>query len=1531
MLEIDSKQKNDHEMFGSILAEPKNDCLEVLLPKYLRDQGWANSIGVVQSEVKNYAEKEDVLNFKKAVFDFTACRWVDPLPLMSMLLEIITTRDLGVPVEVKLPAPDSGPLLSEKGFYHESPNRLLRYLAQEGFLDCLDHLAKIDNRILNTSKPAKGWNGYRELKVRPSYEDAQCIPMSLFNVPVEGDEFAKESVDTLLIGVDSRLEAKIAPQTRERLISRLRVALQEVLHNAQEHAYETDSISRPLVIYVRYRTGGINRDFSGKQIFQESVKEENKHCPRLRAEWLADRLGCLELFVLDRGIGMVRSFEKNPKNPLSHKYKFNEVIQKTFGQGISAKSQRETRYGGLHLLHNLLIGGYLRALEGNLWVGHGIPLQRKTEGAFRHTDFPMAGLAMHFRIGWRTETDQGDEWAKFEQGQKSEVWQELRLSEKDSASSFEWFEQKTVIDERFGTLKQDGAEGDWILWLVHPHRMKWDILTFIQNKVAPLATGGTVLIIADIPSYEAKIYEAALEGFQAKGDENWPLKFSRIILVTNRWRFATVDYALHGAQHGFSMLHNDFAKLRVKPPPILPAPKNFRLGIVRWLKWHDSRRVWDEVKQGGTMFIPEKVAWGNDEAGKPKIIAGYLDFPQTTHNDLCLSVYRAALTRVLGILPLDLFSMHPLDRLIMTVLREIFAEEVYEQPCSPSPENRLVLGSVMVSGTTMDASVKRSIDLHFFVHCSSPLRGKHPALLFWLFPQKEVDEKDATPRLARIGKTSSVAPEGWKSFEVPRFDSTGICVGTRTPQQTYQDWQSPSPVIVKAGHWVYEGHHDFITVNIASAVEAAFLAKNELARFLATRILSFIGITKEHVDANWHRLLKVTSEENPAKKNEGRADYGLLIYRSHPSTDSVVRKLLSLLTPKGREMALERIFSILPVRMRWSGSTLLIPPLVRENIKGALSGGDQPRPLLLFDDAAITGRTLHDLRASLSAIGAEEIRTMVIANRLRQPADGHGSSRVDYYWRLDVPVMGREGNCPLCHALQLAEAFSCSLATSNAKQEIKDWRQRWGARSPIDNWSGGVHPFPLMKAERGTKYCYRANPDTTSTDDKHLTEIDLIRSTGLTIHVSELHAMTGRDDYCQKKIKEHNESEIKVELAASQLLLFGNEFDMDIRIELVQTLIRELCQLKGDPPHASLAALAAIGELGLLDNETKGLAAKIVHNGLHLKTNYATKVLLAYLASEELLEQNSYAYKIGSRMLKSEAWPVAERLNALFLETLSVRGNDHSEDIPLLIRELSQSTTIDEMRIRGAMDSLDHLNDIVEGLGGVARKDVKSDYKSRVERMREVCWSAKELLTAKPIKDKMWRIDTQQCLISYIEAMKVVADSYFHCIPSASDYWKNPTFENTLSQLYKNMPWKMESSNKKVNQGERIIEISTAGERNFDPEAGEVWIAWPHAIPGIIKDLYLNAVYASQQSQDPWAPHPDKVADLWVRINYGKNAVEVILANSVKSTPEIIFSKLKNRWSSLENIGGSVTSVDVSPNVFGVQVRIPYAGYLHNP
>jgi hypothetical protein len=1460
---------------------------------------------------------------------------------MSILVEISYALQLGLAVDINLPSPDNNLPSPDKsistialGPYQQSPNRLLRFLASEGFLDCLTRLSGTGLSIVSTTGDtlsADACAAYRSLPIKPSYEDAHCVEMRVFDVPDEQDtEFARQTVENLLTGVELALSAKVAQRARDQLVVKLRLVIQEALHNAQEHAYKTKQEPRPMAIYVRYRAGGLSQSGASTDVFRANLMEEIEHCPRLLADWLEARQGCLEVFLLDRGVGFVRSLTDGGVL-LKHTHKLYEAMRQTFIEGNSSKKNRHTRYGGLHLLHKYLTetGDYIRVLDDKTWFGSGTPLFRATEQAWLLAKTKLHGVAINVRLGWKAEADFRDEWISFARGEKSEIWAELQGDETSYARSFEWFkENTTVLDERFEALKVFPGGEKWILWLAKPHRMKWDIVTFVESVVVKHVFGKrTTLVIADIPSYEAAIYVSALAEFVVDPRRPWPSKFERIVLVTNRWRFAVVDYKEQANEegrvirHGFSPLKSDLKDVRVTTPPIEPKPENFRLAIVRWLKWHDSRRLWAAVDQRANTFMPEMVVWGKNTDGKPRTIRGYLDFPQTTHDALCAAIYRAALVRVLGVLCPNETQMIPVDRLTMSVLREVHAGEVYESP-GDRIRDSVALGSILMSGSTVQAAGLPSLDLHFFVHPDSPLRGAKPALLFWL-SEHMIDS--SPPKLTRIGRTAAVAPGGWKSFEVPRFDLRGECVGARDPHKSYEDWQSASPVIVKAGHWSYEGHHDFITVNIANAVESAFLQQNDLARFLVNRVLPFVGLGKMDLNDAGQRLLERSVRE----------PHGILVYRSHPSSEVIVGQLLGLLTEDARKVALSRIFPVLPIRTRWSGSTLLIPPLVREEIRSAIKERGQPRPVLLFDDASITGRTLYDLRAIINALGAEEIRTVVVANRLRRPAETFGHESLDYYWRFDLPVMGREGKCPLCYALQLAGSFASSLVAVNAKNEVAAWQRRWRQMSPLDDWSAGLQSLPLSNPKLGTRYCFRyemPGPE----DSRYLAQIDLVRSTGLAAHLAELHAMTGRDDYGLLKIAEHDEPEIRIELGASQLLLFGDEFDQDIAVELLHALIRELVRLPRNSSHASLVALTLMSSLGTLGIQAKRKAIEpVLQMDWAAGKSYVIKVLLAYLVTEGLVEPGAGAYDIGARLLKTEAMSTSSRLRAMFLETLSPKGNAHSEPIPIALDQFTEASNIMDGDIDDALDSLDRIEDLFKGCERhLVRKDASGEYDTKLLELAEATRKARsalrEWLDGKT--DSRSRDECKSSLEGVLHTMRALAGSVFHCIPSVVDYYSKRTFiSNALMAVIDRVNWKQAFEGKEVEAGDRSIRVSSAGESSFEKGAGEVWIAWNRSHFGIVLDLLKNAVYAANLVSDPWCSEQLELANLWLRVDYGEHAVDVTLANSVNDREAPVFDKLKkkeHRWEGLTTLGGSIEPVDMGSKMFAIRIRIPYAAYL---
>ncbi|TXG77070.1 hypothetical protein E6Q11_03400 [Candidatus Dojkabacteria bacterium] len=1514
----------------------------ITIPARCRDNAWADNVADVQAVITTCATEFNPR--KKIIFDFLDCRWIDPLPLMSVLLEISCAEKSGLEVEIRLPESDDNLSLENSGPYHKSPNRFLRFLHEEGFLDCL-------KKLECSGKPSDAERSRMDsITVQPSYEDARCIPMSLLFVPDESDkEYSKNQVDDLLKGIETKLISKKIPRHASvRLIYKLRVLLQELVHNTQEHAYQRKDIAKPVVIYARYRTGRLGLERNGIASFEKSMAEEVKSCVGLNKEWISTKTGCLEVFVIDRGMGMVRSYERHG-NKLRETYKFREIVCNTYLSGISSRKSRETQYGGLYLLHSLFkdVGDYIRTMEDGVWVFSQVPLVRNStqlhelSGARkRNVELKVLGLAAHYRLGWKTETDHGEKWAKFTEESKNDLWAELSLDETHCAESFEWFESQLVIDEQLGAVNFLGKKfnNQWILWLVRPHRMKNDITSFLERVVAEKAKEGAILVVADIPSYEAETYAAAISKFRTRKSNDWPKKFSRIILCTNRWRFASSSYEEEENKHGFSNLVENFEENRPSPPRINPKPKNFRLAIVRWIKWYQSKEIWSEIQKNKNIFISEKIHWGVDQNGDKCEIDGFLDFARSSRNPKCAHIYASSLARILGILPPDKVHMYPMDLLTMTVLSDINAEEVYE-PADITPDTRLAVGSVLVSGATKKATGMTDQELYFFRHGSSQMQDSKSTLLFWM-PTAEI--KDANGVLMRVGKTATIAPHGWKSFEVYRFDHHRTLVGGCDPAKTYEDWQKLYPLIVKFGHWSYQGHHDLLTVNIKNAVDAAFLQKNELARFLIERILPFIGIGRVHLADDCKRLL---GDEPQLRAREKRSDrHGILVYRSHPNTEAIIRRLLDTLTPEGRSLAAERIFPILPVRARSSGSTMLIPPLVREELRAAVRTKADFRSVLIFDDAAISGRTLQDLSAALRAIGARDIASLVIVNRWRLPSINGGEAQLDYYWRLDVPVMGRAGNCPLCHAISLARQFAAALCSKDKKDEINSWISSWEAAAPHSNWHRGLTPIVLDKPEIGKRYCCRLSSNDESTEIEFLTAINITRSTGLAINISELHAMTGRDDYFVRKASRHGQPDVRLEIAASQLLLFGHELDADVRAELVKVLISELPKVDGRSERAGLASLSIMLAIGMFEGAVQSLSA--VLEGISewtMASNECCRTLLAYFTKSGLLRDTSEAYKVGKRLLSAEQLPLASRLREIYSETLSPLGNPHSEAIPSLRSDIKDGKDISERKFQNAIESLLHLEDLVGGIDrSLVRKDALPSYDNDLAQWRAHSDAAKILMMqAKNLQDKAQFPEIYDAIDLYLKSIRAVASAYFHIMFRLKHEAPGPVLAKTLKdQIISKIDWQQAVVGKsQINDSRRVVQVSSNIGTEFHPSAYEAWFAWYEGITQALIFLVQNAIYASHEIPDPWNNLSDDKAHMWVKIDFKCDTLTITFANSHldKTNSEEIWqsmSKKKNRWSAIEDIGGAVRpesgSLQTSRQIMAIEISIPYAGFMES-
>jgi hypothetical protein len=1050
------------------VTDTQGSKLTVWVSGSMRDDGWAAHFYELQIAMRERRFQSKCIDHVE--LDLSNCIWADPLPLLAFTMALGELVKQGGKATVVLPVSNQPEV---------EPKRLLRFMALEGFAgQMLDLGIAIKNsQYPNIDHPQI--EEFAAIEVPLRYADSHCIPVWILHLSKD----IKEAHDQIEKGISDRLalaevllRSEERPWANTRLLYTLKVFLRETLINIAEHAYENKSEDRLAAVYVRYRTGGLRIPSAEKSVWLQELSKEEDRCPQLRRSYLENKAGCLEAFTIDTGIGMVERFvlEENKRE------KFDALLKSVFFEGATTKKNRPTRAGGLELVHNALRQNhdYLRGLDDNLWVGfqaeypregaaHRRPALLRGEGA------PFRGLAWTARLSWPESTVMDSQWAIW---QGTNVHPALTLFRDQTAIANCKGVIPIVLDQRFGTSGRltdviSPTNDQDVLWLVRPGLMKNDILAKVEEIAQVHRKGGPYdLYIADIPDHEAATYLAAVN-FSCDHRQTWPNSFRHIVLITRSLAISVHVYSSN-ATHGYVTDTSATNRFR------FDASAWKELQIARWIRHHDSEVFWkviDEHKSDLT-YIQGRVRWLETKVGYGQTIEGYLDFLQTLTYPLCLDLYRIAIQRFAGLFPNRIVFMQPMDRLTVTLAEEFNAN----QPAEAREKDNIRLGSVYVSGRTLDAFGKSGGELatiHFFLHSSSTaaVDESRLSLLLWSPHSQRPDSSEmstnelseSVPQYGRIGKTHAVGRGGGRHFLVPRFDDTGRPLSTRTPAETYNDWQQPLMPLLASGHWAYESHHDFITLNLYQAINFAFLGHDPLARYLFREVV--LPLTKRGFERDcssigkqlWSRT--VEDMQNHRLREQDLWQARAVVYPSHPNTASVVDRLLGCFLEEKREKLRNRFIPVLPVRRRQGRGAMLLSPLALERIKKLLEEQDDRQPnILFFDDAIVTGRTVREFTANLHAMGAKEVRMVSILDRLRLPAGGQKPERIRFFWRWDLADLGTRNSCTLCKALDLARQLSKAVTSSRAQERLQKWCQTWEPASPVSQWHKALRPTPLQ-------------------------------------------------------------------------------------------------------------------------------------------------------------------------------------------------------------------------------------------------------------------------------------------------------------------------------------------------------------------------------------------------------------------------------------------------------------------------------------
>lgn len=1309
--------------------------------------------------------------------------------------------------------------------------------------------------------------------------------------------------------------------------------------------------------------------------------------------------------------------DKDMKHLLKDANPFHKAMLAVFQDGYSSKSDRPTAKGGLHLLQQILEPNqdYIRGRDEDTWWGVTLPLpssQSDTtpEGQFtidceasRSKVKPIRGFALMARLSWLNPMDQmpAGAWLGMEEeGHRKPLIEILKSGNGDT----DVLEGVAVHDWRLsgrpwsnvGEFAETSASSLMVLPTVN-----W-MKNSIQDRLSELLSSGCLapdgtLWLGEIASHEVMPYLAAIRNARRLfiGLAQRP---QYIVMVTRTLRACVLE---RGAD-GIYLERRSLARAFVENQQI-PRLSTFKWRLAdyyRLLRMHDGRRLWEAVGALPPRLLRGKVNDQPTQAGSAQGLAtpflnewvdwhglwldGYLDFPETLTHPICRELYGLNLHRLTALFPNYECRFVPLDSLVESLIIRFRAEQRPPRP-SKQPILKVRIGSVQVTGLTERLNTGTDTLFHFLRHPSGNAGGRY--LLPWLAAPSQNNKPnlytDANERgrgfYERIGRTPAIGRDGWKAFHLPHFDRDEHPVYEEPPSRSYRTWQDASRSPMKIGHWSYGGHHDLLTINLLLAFDTeldqiSIALAGTLGRFIYANLFRVLDLQPEHLNAlgkSLHGAIKHDNFRNLLPASIGQ-NGGLLLFPSHPVTDHVLARLMTWVEDDTkRNEVLARCIPVLPIRRHRGGSGLQLSGLTLERLRSFVPGRDDgtgsPPPIVFFDDAMVTGRTFIELKSLLHDVGFQDIYSLTMLDRQRLPASHHVNQQIlqsagvrdACFWRLDAPALGSPGHCPLCRGLMRVKELAERLTGRELRARADQWQELWSERNPATEWGdGGLRPIPVELRKNIRKFGIVPRKDSPSGyrqagGDEH--QIQLTNSAGLAAWVTELHSVTARDDLVVRLVEREDRlsPEVKIQLVASQLLLFFGEFDADFAVEMGLHLISALREATEHDRNTSLAAvtLMACGDRFL----AQVIRRLVANSGSDDPAKVTQQVRQA--------NQDFWLVLEFCQLLNIDFGPWAPPRYSTSVEQVTGAPSSAVQDRRDLYRrfylivQISDSHSSDLRRLASLPDASDR-----EKISAYFRraKDCAVDLKSLVSRLDQV-WLRGDEREGIHVKDQFTerRAHINELADQLIKAIKSAlqdnkedvsfqsakdlagsllreATDLFHALfmPVGIARMKEGSASTLLAEL--------QDTAKVAQKNDKIITcVETSGYYNEcavlelkKAQMDEAYIVWDSDLRYALDEILSNVKHTEGPMTCPkdWHhKHVQATADQWMHLKIEEQ--HLVLNLRQRDSGEQLASKVEQKmkgkgcWKAFTQIGGSVTFESVE-GYLQTSIRIPYAHTL---
>ena len=1505
------------------------DTTLIVLPKEFRNKIWGEQFGRIQEGIRNDRKKNQL------IIDSLKCEWSDPLPFLSLLITIIENKKKYNEIVFNLPSVDS--IKSEQ-------KKFLAFLYKEGFLNVL-----LDNEVnvIVRSATAKKKLDEDYCNIIGTYEkELSFIDSTIFKATVldlktmneEGisvDDYVKNN----LIKINHRLRNKIKSANVNIVYNRIVLFLKETIENVNEHAYDDNSKQKLVGFYIRYRLGlnnnNISREYEVR--LRQAYNKENKKSPRLEKSFAEQKIGFIEIFVIDAGVGITENFYFGKK-----KKKFRNAWREIVGLGVRSNHSRVkklTNFGGLYSLSRICQGNYLLARDNNEWIGDKLPIVGNTiefDANKSYIDINsrinIAGLALIARISWNEASDNQGDWSRFDTNKNSDCiasYLEALSESKDVYTKYynNHFNALTekpffVIDDRMdlGELNLDNdylknfKATEFAFYLPLEGDTKNNIHSKIVNKYCSLDSGINSIVIGDIPVWEASVYQFALEN--AKYTNQFLEKINRIVLITKRLTVLILEKNKSNTYTSNSEKSNQF-RMSINDRGFRPdhSLKNF----LEWIKTHDSMLFWQYVKKenvNNEYFLYENIDWyqGNKDIG----LVGYLNFAKTLTDSFCTTMYENVIERTLFLANENGCNYESID-----ILTSRISAQLNSRFYNVLTDNhiKILLGSVYVSGYSEKSREIKTITeisdykIHFFHNQSVKnveLKSRIFQLLLWPVKgenwfKENINVQTESIGYQRVGSSHVIAPGGWKYFPIPRYktydtkkkifidDTDNIdieniihkSVYQQNPKNTYEDWQGKNGPIIGLGHIDYENNHDLFKIDIPFIVKESFLMGTEISQFILGEFLYALGgIEQDLIDKNNSRLINGVKQYLNNEYGNIKDSKSIIVYPYHYNNEFII----SLIKNNISEKFHNRFFAFFPLNKERSTSSFLTSPLtieaLKKRVKNLIANETDKVEAILFDDAIVSGKTRKELEHLLYTIGISKVKAITIIERRRLPFSTSNPNYSKAFWRLDVPKLGNSENCYICSSLKQLEDFKSNVISNNVIERINYIKNYWAARSPYDMEYDKLPPYRINKDSTPIHKKFGIFYDDESKsflqcggDDN---KIELFNSLGLTIYCSELHTMTSTDKTVLKYAKDPKINiQTKIELISSYIILFANEINTVIKEELV-ILLFNFTRLFEQNVYSSLALIALINqnrnELEILYKEAKDdLQSEISI------TNFDMLILTSYLASYD--NSKFKKSKKAVRLLKKY-----KILKDLYKQFHSEIYNDYGaiHDTPLQLMNKGEYIGDDKI-VYQAQDSCDKLIFLIKEISHWQSRQNQKEYEQNISAL---------ILQINDFKNKINSIENTRKYLSNIQKILNAIFSnlkllHFGFFAPLGKNKNNLTFRDHILEILNGYELMKDKNGIAIKYGD-YIKIS---KKFIDLEEDLIkkWIIFDKNIKNFIHQVLANVRHSLKKIKDPYNESDSELSFGWLNIEYCNDRVELILTNSSKKNNLEIEKEMKTK------------------------------------